>query len=117
MDDPQLRMAQQLMGQGAPKHPMAPGMFNAGTVDLATRPMVPNPDGSISTVRSMGANIDGREVLMPTVHPNGYVMDNQAAIAHYLATGQHLGIFDTPQNLEAYSKQLSADQSRQYLGR
>jgi hypothetical protein len=109
-------MAQMLMGQGAPKHPMAPGMTQAGTLDLSNRPMVPNSDGSISTVRSMGANMDGREVLMPTVHPDGYVMDNRAAIAHYLQTGQHLGMFDTPQNLEAYSKQLSEEQARQYLG-
>ena len=99
---------------------LAPGMFEQGNIDLNSRPRVYNPDGSISTVRSMGANFDGREVLLPTVrkdpfHPfGGYIMSDDAAVAHYRNTGQHLGIFDTPQNADAYGRALHDAQALQY---
>lgn len=93
---------------------MADGLLEPGNIDLSKRPRVKNADGSISTVRSMSFNEDGREVLVPTVHDDGYIMSDDDAVKHYRKTGRHLGKFDTPGNATNYGKQLHVDQERQY---
>lgn len=93
-----------------------PGLLVAGNVDLAHRPRVPNLDGSVSTVQSMSVNIDGREVLIPRVLPDGRMLSPADAIRHYEKTGQHLGIFDTPEHATAYAQQLHEDQAADLAG-
>lgn len=90
------------------------GMVERGNVDLNDRPVVHNRDGSISTVRSMSTNIDGREVLLPTVSDDGRILTNDQAIGLYKRTGKHLGVFDSPQNATAYAQALHNDQAQQY---
>jgi hypothetical protein len=82
-----------------------------GNIDLTDRPRVRTKDGSISTVRSMSANIDGKEVLMPTVSRDGRIMSDDEAIDQYRRTGQHLGKFRTPQDADAYARQLHDQQA------
>lgn len=91
-----------------------PGMVEPGNIDLNARPVVHNPDGSISTVRSIGVNMDGREVLLPTVSPDGAVLSDADAVRLYRMSGKHLGVFDTPENSDAYARQLHEDQERLY---
>lgn len=93
---------------------LARGQLQAGNIDLNNRPVVRNPDGSISTVRSISANFDGREVLIPTVSDDGRVLSDDEAIAQYQKTGRNLGIFDTPDNATAYAQRLHQDQERMY---
>jgi hypothetical protein len=95
-------------------NPLAPGMIEPGNIDLAHRPQVKNPDGSTSTVRSLGVNIDGQEVLIPTVSDDGRILSNQDAIAQYKATGRHLGKFESPGASTAYAQQLHTQQAHQY---
>lgn len=83
----------------------ADGLLTPGNIDLSNRPRVKNPDGSTSTVRSMSFEQDGKEVLVPTV-VDGRVVSNDAAIAHYKKTGEHLGIFTTPAAATAFAQQL-----------
>jgi hypothetical protein len=90
------------------------GLLTPGTIDLARRPVVRNPDGSISTVRSMSANFGNGEVLIPTVSDDGRMLSEEDAIDLYQRTGQHLGIFDTPDNATSYAQRLHEDQDRMY---
>lgn len=84
-----------------------------GNIDLTKRPVVRNPDGSISTVRSIGVTFDDGTYLLPTVIGNRVVSD-QEAVAHFRKTGQHLGVFKTPAESNAYAEQLHRDQEKMY---
>jgi hypothetical protein len=86
-----------------------------GNIDLANRPVVKNGDGTISTVRSMSFNDNGKEVLIPTVAADGSgILSDDDAIAQYRATGKHLGMFDSPAAATAYAQRLHEDQAELY---
>ncbi len=85
------------------------GILQPGNIDLTTRPVVHNPDGSDSTVRSMSFNQNGKEVLVPTVSDDGRILSFDQAIGEYNRTGRHLGTFDTPDNATEYAKHLHED--------
>lgn len=100
-------------GQGLYVVGQPAGLTAPGNLDLNKRPIVKNPDGSISTVRTMGIGVDGRQVLIPTV-VGGKVVTNEQAIEHYRQTGENLGTFDTPENANAYAELLHQAQAQQY---
>jgi hypothetical protein len=94
---------------------LQPGMTERGNVDLKSRPRVKNADGSISTVRSMGVNVDGKEVLIPTVSDDGRIMGDQEAVDNFRKTGKHLGKFTTPQASDSYAQALHTAQEDLYV--
>jgi hypothetical protein len=87
----------------------APPVYGPGNINLSNRPEVMN-GGDVSTVRSMSANIDGREVLMPTVSEDARIMSDDEAVQQYLQTGRHLGMFDTPDQANDYERQSTLPQ-------
>ena len=93
------------------------GLLEKGNIDIHSRPVVKNPDGSISTVRSMSTNIDGREVLIPTVSDEGRIMSDDEAIDNFMRTGKHLGMFDNPDDATSYAENLHNEQANEYLPR
>jgi muramidase (phage lysozyme) len=104
--------------QAAGGAPAAAGLLQPGNIDLNSRPVVKNPDGSISTVKSMSFNEDGKEVLIPTVAADGSgILSNEDAIAQYRKTGQFLGKFDTPEHATAYAQQLHQSQAQRYASK
>ena len=95
-------------------HSTPQGLLKPGNLDLNARPTVRNPDGSISTVRSISVTDDkGASYLLPTV-VDGRVVSNEEAIAHWKQTGEHLGYFDTETNANAYATALHEAQAKQY---
>lgn len=88
-----------------PLQKATPGMLVAGNLDPLNRPILHNADGSISTTRSFSIQTDKGETLIPKI-VDGRELSNQAAIEHYKQTGQHLGIFDTPDNADTYATTL-----------
>jgi hypothetical protein len=92
------------------------GQIEPGNVNLNNRPVVHNADGTISTVRSKSFNIDGAEVLLPTISDDGRVLTDQQAISQYRRTGKHLGKFTSPDAATDYAQQLHEDQADQYGG-
>lgn len=89
-------------------------MLQQGNIDLNNRPVVQNPDGSISTVRSMSINVDGNEILIPTVSDDGRILSDREAINQYRRTGQHLGIFSDPDSATDYAEKLHLQQEQMY---
>src|SRR5690606_29490157 len=83
-----------------------------GNINLQNRPRVKNSDGSISTVRSMSFEEDGKEVLIPTVSDDGKILSDDAAIALYRKTGKHLGKFGSVDAANKYAESLHNDQAR-----
>lgn len=91
---------------------LAPGIpsYGRGNIDLTDRPQVAEPDGRVSTVRSISVGIDGKEVLIPTVSDEGRLLSDAEAVALYRKTGRHLGEFRTPQEATAYAERLHRQQ-------
>lgn len=99
----------------APPVPRPPfGMLSAGNIDVGHRPVVQNADGTISTVRSMSFGEDGREVLVPTVSPDGRLLSDDDAINLYRTTGENLGTFNSPDAATMFARNLHDGQEAQY---
>ena len=91
--------------------PVAPG-----NIDLHNRPVVHNPDGSISTVRSITVGFGDKTYVLPTV-VGGKVVSNREAIDHFRQTGEHLGAFGKREEADAYAQRLHEDQAKEYEGK
>jgi len=87
------------------------GQIGLGNIDLSNRPVVRNPDGSISTLRSMSIGTGRGETLIPTI-VGGKELTPDAAVDHFRRTGEHLGIFNTPEAADIYGRDLSQRMGR-----
>lgn len=90
------------------------GQYGLGNIDLHKRPVVKNADGSISTVRSMSFNDGSNEILIPTVAPDGKILNENDAIGNYYKTGQYLGKFNSVGDANKYAQRLHKEQERYY---
>jgi hypothetical protein len=69
--------------------------------------VVKNSDGSTSTVRTISFQDDnGDQVLIPTVHPKGYIMSDKEAIERYYNTNEHYGKFPTVEEANKAAQKL-----------
>jgi hypothetical protein len=91
------------------------GRYGKGNIDLNNRQVVNNDDGSISTEQSFSFYDEdtGKEILVPTVI-NGRIVSEDEAIDHYYATGEYLGMFDTPEEATEYAEMLHNRQDWYY---
>lgn len=94
------------------------GQYGAGNIDLYDRPQYRNANGSISTVDSMSYNIDGQEVLLPTVwNRNGtpyHSSNDEEILQRYRDTGEYLGKFSTVEEANDYAEKLHMEQQERY---
>jgi hypothetical protein len=96
----------------APAEAAAPVDPNAATLDPLEQKPVQNDDGSISTVRTIGVEDQGKEVNIPTVPAEGgRVMSDAEARQRYVETGKHLGKFDTVEQAGAAAEKLHQDEA------
>lgn len=94
------------------------GQYGVGNIDLYNRPQYRNADGSISTVDSTSFNIQGKEVLLPSVWmKDGKAYrssDGDEILQHFYDTGEFLGIFDTVDAANSYAEKLHDAQDYYY---
>lgn len=99
-------------------NPYAADHFGQGNIDLTKRPEYLYEDGTIATVESASFNIDGKEVLLPTIwYKDGkpyHSRSDDETVQHYYDTGEYLGIFDTVDQADQYAKHLHNEQDRYY---
>jgi hypothetical protein len=88
-----------------------PGEIEPGNIDLKNRPRYKNADGSVSTVRSFSVNLDGQEVLLPTITADGRSISEKEAVEQYKRDGKHLGKFKDAASATAYAQQLHEEQA------
>lgn len=88
------------------------GALERGNIDLDRRPHVRNADGSMSTVRSMGVGIDGKQYLIPTVSDDGRIMSDDEAVREFKRTGRHLGVYASPAESDRAGQAIHEDQER-----
>ena len=98
------------------------GLITPGNINLNNRPIVKNLDGSVSSEYSVSIGDDkGREILVPTVVNGKFLTPDgkkpkpgspeekemfKRAAQHYQRTGEHLGIFKTPEDADAYAERV-----------
>jgi hypothetical protein len=97
-----------------PSATTSPGLLSPGNIDLNNRPVVKNKDGTISTVRSMSFEENGKEILVPTVSDSGTIMSDQQAIDQYHQSGKHLGIFGSVQAADSAAQAIHNQQDKRY---
>lgn len=80
-----------------------------GNINLASRPICKNTDGSVSSERSMSFNEDGQEIIIPTIRTeNGKRVDMtpQEAIEWYHKTGEHLGKYGSVEEADQAAERI-----------
>jgi len=90
------------------------GMIESGNIDIDNRPVVHNEDGSISTVKSMSVDFDGKTYLIPTIADDGRELSFDDAVQMFKDTRKHLGVFENDKAATEYAKALSARQAKTY---
>jgi hypothetical protein len=71
-------------------------------------PVIRNPDGSISTERTITIEVDGRHFVIPTIVNGHQLSENQAVAAWRAGTNPEVGVFKDQKSADAFAVQRSA---------
>lgn len=91
------------------------GLVEPGNIDTAKLPVLRNPDGTVSTVSTIGIGTeDGLEVVIPTII-NGRRVSEEEARKHYEDTHQHFGIFNSVEAANAFAQKLHEQEAQRTM--
>lgn len=91
-----------------------------GNIDILNRPEIQNEDGTFSTIESVSIYDDreGKHVLIPTIKVIDGVPERMSideAENWYYGTGEHLGMFNTPEEATEMGEKISKFKGKQKL--
>ena len=107
-----LKMFKSFTSSSEVKKKITPSTYK-GNIDLISRPVVRNPDNSISTERSITIEEDGKYINIPTI-VKGRLASDEEAIDYYHKTKAHLGIFDTLEEATKNANEIHKMQEKRY---
>lgn len=108
-----MELLKELVNKFREKKQTANGLIESGNIDVTKRPKVKNPDGTISTVRTITIGTDKGFVNIPTV-VNDRVISESEAVEHFKKTKQHLGIYGSLEQALEAAKSLHEQQQEMY---
>jgi hypothetical protein len=86
----------------------ADGLVTPGNIDLTTLPPVKLDGGKWGTVNSASREVNGKEILYPTI-VNGKQLSDDEAFAYAQKTGKNLGVFKDGAAADSYARRLHED--------
>ena len=104
--------------KGQPKPPSPPvTLVTAGNIDLSKRKPVSVGNGMYATVRSISIPVNdqdpkGKQVVIPTVSPDGKLLSDHEAIMEYVRSGKHLGIAKNIPDAEKFARWLHLQEAK-----
>ena len=97
--------------EGVARNRVQSGMVEPPTLDVSDRVGWANLDGTKSSILTISIGIGpGMEALIPTIAPDGQRLTEDQAVDRFFQTGEHLGIFATPDSATIYARDLSSRQ-------
>ncbi len=94
--------------------PDAKGRIAEGNIDLNDRVGMVDEQGRTATVRSISIEVNGREVLIPTISPVGTPWTDREAIDHYYRSGKHLGIYKDVDSANRAAEELHLSEEKKF---
>ena len=112
----QVPLSDAISHHNAPDIKKPKGQIVQGNIDLNDRPQVKRDDGKISTVDSITIEEDGKFIVIPKVAPWGEVLTAEEAIDQYHQENQHLGIFNSQADADAFAEKLHQSEAKKLKG-
>lgn len=86
----------------------ADGLIAPGNIDLKQLPPVQLEGGKWGTVHSASREVNGKEILYPTI-VNGKQLSDDEAFKYAMKTGKNLGVFKDGDAADKYAERLHSD--------
>lgn len=81
-------------------------MIEGGNLDVFSRPLMRESDGTVSRGAMKPFQVEGVEFLLPLTDASGKLLSDDEALAQFERTGNHYGGFRTAEEAMEFSRQL-----------